>query len=436
LTVFSCQLLDFCWIRVAQLASAPKPKRGGTIFQKLELFGWRQFDSIDLDFHPRLTILTGANGAGKTTILNLLSRHFGWSVALLSTPRRRKGGLLQYFAGLRSHKTGSHKVGKMIYRGGNASDLLVPAEVGPGYHLEFSNLQGVSGIYIPSHRPIYFYQPVGQIPTTPWSREQLLSTYTSEYMSRYQGGGSGYSPSYRLKEAMISLATFGYGNEAVERNPEAVETFEAFEAILRTVLPKPLGFRNIRIRLPEVVLETDTGDFSVDAVSGGVAAIIDVAWQIHVASYVHGTFVVLMDEPENHLHPSLQQALLPRLLDAFPTVQFICASHNPFIVSSVPESNVYVLRFTEERSVRSEYLDTINKAGSANEILRDVLGLSFTLPLWVESQMSRVVDELAGKTVTAQDLQRIRAEMAELGFEDLYPEAVSRLLESPDDQTD
>ena len=44
-------------------------------FSKLILNNWQQFESIDIDIHDRLTIVTGANGCGKTTILNLFSIH-------------------------------------------------------------------------------------------------------------------------------------------------------------------------------------------------------------------------------------------------------------------------------------------------------------------------------------------------------------------------
>lgn len=42
------------------------------MFTRIKIEDWRQFSNIDITFHEHLTVLTGANGAGKTTVLNLL----------------------------------------------------------------------------------------------------------------------------------------------------------------------------------------------------------------------------------------------------------------------------------------------------------------------------------------------------------------------------
>ena len=150
---------------------------------------------------------------------------------------------------------------------------------------------------------------------------------------------------------------------------------------------------------------------------------------INMYSLLHDEFVTVIDEPEAHLHPALQQRLLPDLLKAFQKSQFIIATHNPFILTSVPDSNVYVLNYNNEHRVESTLLDIINKAGSANEILRDVLGVPFTVPIWVDEKVQQLVTAYSRQELTEQSLSELRAKMAELGMEHLFPDALARVLE-------
>src|SRR5688500_9466983 len=100
-------------------------------FSKLSLQGWRQFESIEIDFHPRLTVITGANGAGKSTLLRLLSQHYGWSYPVLATPTYSKDGLLSYVSGLfvwlrKEAIPTATTVGKLAYSSGKVSNLTIP----------------------------------------------------------------------------------------------------------------------------------------------------------------------------------------------------------------------------------------------------------------------------------------------------------------------
>jgi hypothetical protein len=146
-------------------------------------------------------------------------------------------------------------------------------------------------------------------------------------------------------------------------------------------------------------------------------------------SLIHQEFVVVIDEPEAHLHPALQQKILPDLLTAFPLVQFIVATHNPFIVASVPESNVYVLSYDPNRRVRSALLDFANKAGTANDILRDVLGLAFTVPLWVNERVEQAIQEFSGEEVSETSMRRLKERLTALGLGHVFPESVTKALE-------
>ena len=402
-----------------------------TRFDSLEVAEWRQFDLIDIDFHPRATIITGANGAGKTTLLNMLSQHFGWSQLFIGTPRIDLRGAQRYFSGVISETPGtSVDVGKLVYDDGNVATLQVPTE-GESFQISISNPQTVPGIYLTSHRPVYFYQKVTQIPTEVRAGTELFNQYLNNIRQFYQANARTESPSYRLKAALISLATFGYGNEAVAPNDEAREIFEGFSEILKHVLPIDLGFRKMEIRLPEVVLQTETGDFSLDAASGGIAALVDVAWQVYMRSRTDATFTVMMDEPENHLHPRLQRSVLPGLLDAFPQAQFIVSTHNPFVVTSVRDSNVIVLDFVNDR-VRSTSLADVDRSANANQVLTDVLGVPFPAPIWVENEVDKIVHSARNQNLSTETLSSIRAQLNTVGLGYLFPKVIDRLLPADD----
>ena len=402
-------------------------------FKALEVADWRQFRSVEVDFHPRATIITGANGSGKTTLLSILSQHFGWAPIFISTLQIDTRGARRYFSGFTSKMVGRDAdVGKLTYDSGGVATLQAPTE-GPSFQVSIQGFQSVPGVYITSHRPVYFHQAVNEIPTNVQASEQLFNQYLSNLRQFYQPSARIQSPSYRLKAALISLAVFGPGNENVTPNDEARETFEGFSRVLSNVLPAELGFRRISVRIPEVILETRTGDFSLDAASGGIAALLDVAWQIYMRSRSGEIFTVLIDEPENHLHPSLQRSMLPGLLTAFPKAQFIVTTHNPFVVTSVRDSNVIVLNFVDGR-VESTKLEEVDRSASANKVLSDVLGVPFPAPLWVENEVERIVNSVRDEDLTSELLAGLRTQLNSLGLGALFPEVVDRLL--PADGTD
>lgn len=407
------------------------------MFKSLNINGWRQFEKINIEFHDRMTILTGANGAGKTTILKILSRHFGWQSNFVATPKKDKiSGILKYVSsiwkGIIKPQLNQYGeiIGNIVYNDSKTADLMLPSETSNLYDININNQQYIRGIYLPSHRPIYKYARVDSIPTRVQNKDEVYNNYKSSIQSEYNIDQyyNGKKPTYIIKEVLISLATFGYGNQAIMPNENALDTFESFQNILKIVLPPKLGFKRIVIQMPEVLLETKTGTFPIDGVSGGIAAIIDLSWQIFMYSS-KDNFVVIIDEPENHLHPELQRTILPNFLKAFPNAQFIVSTHNPFIISSVPDSNVYVLDYNENNAVVSKKLDIINRAGSSNDILREVLGVPFTMPLWVEKRLGDIVDKFSKLDMNNKNFDLLRKEMKDTGLEKFFPDTMVRVIE-------
>ncbi len=423
------------------------------IFKRLEVGLWRQFESVAIDFHPRLTVITGANGAGKSTLISLLSQQLGWARQYLSVPLRSADGSLSYRSGLiqdflrlmesRSHT--QNAVGSITYSNESKSTLAIRENNVWQTELYHSNAQPLEGMLIDSHRPNPVYSPVATIPMQPVTASQSFQLYNQEMLTRFNGGYTGTSPVFRMKEALIAMGIFGEGNKTIGGGNSALrDTFVSFNQTLRDLLPESLGFRELAIRPPEVVLATDTGDFMIDASSGGIMAIIDVAWRIHMFSQGKQAYVVLMDEPENHLHPSMQRTLMRRLLKAFPTGQFVVATHSPFMVSSVKDSHVYVLRyrnlekdvaasfaadvgFAAGRKVVGELLSRTNKAGSASDVFREVLGVPVTMPEWVEIELEEIVGRYRGGKISSETLDSVRLDLARLGYGEYFTDAVGML---------
>jgi hypothetical protein len=256
--------------------------------------------------------------------------------------------------------------------------------------------------------------------------------YTEIVRTRYYGGHHQRTPNYYMKETLIALAAFGYGNDVIDPDLESLATFSGFQDVLRKILPPSLGFLRLTIRLPEVVLVTRSGDFSLDAVSGGIASIVDLAWQVFMYASSDTPFAVTIDEPENHLHPELQRTLLGTFLLAFPNVQFICATHNPFIVTSVPDSHTYALRYGPDHRVRSELLTAIDRSGSSNETLRDVLGLPSSSPTWVEQRIKEVEVSLSDRELTEDLITELQNRLQDLGLDRFIPAALARLARRRD----
>ena len=400
-------------------------------FQKLSLDKWKQFEKIEIDFHQQLTILTGANGSGKTTLLNLLSPHFGWHSIQLSTPSKdKKTGIIRFFSRLFSKENISeqNKIGELKYSQGVVANLKITNNDSAQYQVLIEPQQAVKGLFIPSHRPTFHYQQVAQLSLSKRDTNQAFQLVSNSSKNRIAGGGDKPS-NYYIKETLLTWNIFGYGNPEMEADTEYMGYYEGFQEILRKILPKTLGFQKFSARKSEIVMVTKSGEYMLDSASGGISALIDLSWQIYMYSnQMKERITILIDEIENHLHATMQRAILPDLISAFPNIQFIVTTHSPLIIGSVKNSNVYALRYNQDSQIESELLDLENKAKNATEILNEILGVSFTMPIWVENSLNEIVDKYTNKEMTEDLFDEMRAELETLGLQDLMPLAIKNVL--------
>jgi predicted ATP-dependent endonuclease of OLD family len=104
------------------------------MFKYIHLENWRQFGDFRIEFSEGLTVITGRNGTGKTTLLRLLAAHFGWNPSMIGTPTYRNGALTFRTDVRRDYLTPSAEqynsaviVGQLGYASGLKTDITVSA---------------------------------------------------------------------------------------------------------------------------------------------------------------------------------------------------------------------------------------------------------------------------------------------------------------------
>ncbi|MGR3503561.1 AAA family ATPase [Pseudaestuariivita sp.] len=423
-------------------------------FKSISLAEWRQFKDVEIKLHPRLTILTGPNGSGKSTLLSLLnlSTVSPHEEPFLATPVSDKksgrsgfsiGTLFARFNPFKKSTTNGpeedrHSIGLLTYASGDHASLEVIGNSDLQYQININGRVAIPGFKIASHRALPRYQAVKNLPVSGIKPKEAFD-YFAQSSSSYQRGGRLHrdgrnveNPIAPLKETLIGFAAFGADNAHMKAVPELVGLYNEFQETLGTLLPTEIGFQTLEVRSPEIVVVTKTGEFPIDSASGGLMALIQTAWQIFLFTKANGEdAVVLIDEPENHLHPSLQRDFLSNLVRTFSQTQFVVATHSPFIISSVKDSFIYALRYVtlsnDASAVTAQLVELESKAGSASKILDEVLGVSVTIPAWAEEELDAISERFEKSTLSEQSIKNLREELREAGLSQFFPEAVGRI---------
>lgn len=105
---------------------------------------------------------------------------------------------------------------------------------------------------------------------------------------------------------------------------------------------------------------------------------------------LNGNGIVLIDEIELHLHPSWQQKVILTLMESFPNVQFILATHSPHVLSTVDKNQIRVIKNNEIVSVSLQ-----TKGVASSDILEQIME-TYSIPRtvteaqWVEDYLETV----------------------------------------------
>ncbi|MCM1027302.1 MAG: AAA family ATPase [Roseburia sp.] len=180
----------------------------------------------------------------------------------------------------------------------------------------------------------------------------------------------GYGPGNLLHKYMVHLKT----QQAYARNEGDMTTvnriqewFERFVGALRILLDNDtIALEYDYKEYDFKIYESGRIPFGLEALSDGYSSVVQIVsdlilrmdknWLLgdNISKYdIEG--IVLIDEIETHLHIGLQKKILPFLTEFFPRLQFVVATHSPYILNSLSNAKVYDLENCVELEDLSAY---------------------------------------------------------------------------------
>lgn len=111
----------------------------------------------------------------------------------------------------------------------------------------------------------------------------------------------------------------------------------------------------------KLVIRMDDKSIIFDQLPAGYKRLYYIVFDIAYRSFIlngdaNSSGVVLIDELDLHLHPSLEQEVLQRFRKTFPNIQFIVSTHSPLVISNLN---------TQEKGVAGDF---------SNRVYRMVMG--------------------------------------------------------------
>lgn len=364
--------------------------------QSLKLRDYRCFERIDIDFHPQLTVLVAANGAGKTSILDAVAvafgpfigafdeavgKHFEASDIRQYRVRESQTHEMEYAAkGVRLVASGfipgsyeywipesplSTEWRRSLAGPSKSKTTIKDAKDLIDYGKRLQEAVRTPGCDV--LLPLVAYYGTGRL----WQQKKLTENKRIERTSRTVGYADCLDPASSYK---AFVAWFRYWNlNAKEARIIAQETGRTttgteFDGYIRSVATavntclEPVGWKDIEYSISRDALvahHDHHGELPVELLSDGIRNMIgmvaDIAFRAtklngHMGSEASSKTpgIVLIDEVDMHLHPEWQQVVLQRLTKAFPLMQFIVTTHSPQVLSTVRRENIRVIDTTAE----------------------------------------------------------------------------------------
>jgi ABC-type transport system involved in cytochrome c biogenesis ATPase subunit len=343
--------------------------------QKLQIEGFKSFEKVEFHFNPDLNVLTGANNSGKTTVLEAIAL---WAECFhkriwQATQTDKKRGL----------KSGQHRLDHWNSYGTLSSvrisrfedifhdldrdveinltatledrgealtiDFLIRAVRGSSYHIE----QRDTGSFDLERFNTFFQKlprPLSVVYASPVAA--LLPREDFETLPKV----------HALVDSRRSMQVLR--NRLYQLRKNAV-LYQAFIDSVAYVLsdaqqPLELSFEGDELTSVEIPVRVKVGSADVwkdiSLLGSGTVQIIEIMLAVHADP--RDLNLILLDEPDSHIHRDIQRRLVKKLVEHTVRTQVFLTTHNESFIRSTRPEHLFHLDPRQNKTYYPIYRDT------------------------------------------------------------------------------
>lgn len=337
--------------------------------KSLKISGVGGITELELEFNEQFNVICGANGIGKTTILNIISDAFS-----SNTPSVLKRNAL--------YEIGKYTIEINKQKNDTVEDIDVKEQTIKDFKPITDTYPGGWQNYA---RSILTFKPSRDI--TYINLDSISSDPEREDFRNGTLSSSGVS-ALDIKNWFVNRYLFV--DKSGSLSVAEIENHHIAETVFG-ILDSTVTFSTVLARSYDIILSTAKGDIYFEYLSSGyktcIYIILGIIKEIEYrfsepAINVHDfDGVILIDEIDLHLHPTWQAALVKSLKTVFPCAQFIVTTHSPSVLQSLEKDEIIPLGIDENNNtfIKELNLGEYGLQGwTLEEILKDVMGMPST----------------------------------------------------------
>ena len=330
---------------------------------RLKLRNFRGFAELDQGLNRRFTLVVGNNGVGKSSLLDALSVAFG--SFLLGIPpatarhihqrevrefERDFDGAPEFnkvypavveAEGKMEHPlTGEVREVRWVRSLGKARGRTTTKDARALSSIAHEAYQAVTNRANPT-LPLLSYYGTGRLwaePGRAGKRRWRLSRFDAYRNSHEPRVSSADLMDWLRRERLKELEDKHSSPRLAAWNKAVEVCFEEPVKVVHSLSRVRLEIRFVHRRKTVAYENLSHGQRSILSMVGDIAfkaILLNPHLGAAAVSAVQG--IVLIDEIDLHLHPRWQRIVVLALLQAFPHLQFVAATHSPFIIQSLSE---------------------------------------------------------------------------------------------------